>query len=87
MGYLITWLIIGLAVGVMSLWYDVKNIDNIGLTRKDAFKAIVLATLLGFFSVIIGIIFIVVLLTDSDKWKDFWNTPLINDNYYKSKKK
>ena len=87
MGYLITWLIIGLAVGVMALWYDVKNIDNIGLTRKDAFKAIVLATLLGFFSVIIGIIFIVVLLTDSDKWKDFWNTPLINDNYYKSKKK
>lgn len=87
MGLLITWLIAGLSAGVIFIYNYVKDINNRNLTRENAFKVIVLATLLGFFSVIISFIFIVVLLTDSDKWKDFWNTPLINDNYYKSKKK
>jgi|TARA_R110000764_G_C10808373_1_gene359938 formate-dependent nitrite reductase membrane component NrfD len=87
MGLLITWLIAGLSAGVIFIYNYVKDINNRNLTRENAFKVIVLATLLGFFSVIIGLIFIVVLLTDSDKWKDFWNTPLINDKYYKSKKK
>ena len=87
MVYLITWLIIGLAVGVIAVWCDVKDIDNKGLTRKDAFKVIFLATLLGFFSVIISLIYIGNLLSESENWQKFWNTPLVNDNYYTSKKK
>ena len=87
MGYLITWLIIGLAVGVIAVWYDVKDIDSQDLTRKDAFFVIILSTGLGFFSMIAGIIYIGTLLSESENWQKFWNTPLVNDNYYKSKQK
>ena len=87
MGYLITWLIIGLVVGVIAVWYDVKDIDSEGLTRKDALFVITLSTVLGFLSIIIGLIYIGNILSESENWKKFWNTPLINDKYYKSKKK
>ena len=87
MEYLIIWLIIGLAVGVIAVWYDVKDIDSQDLTRKDAFFVIILSTGLGFFSMIAGIIYIGTLLSESENWQKFWNTPLVNDNYYKSKQK
>ena len=87
MGYLITWLIIGLVVGVIAVWYDVKDIDSEGLTRKDALFVITLSTVLGFLSIIIGLIYTGNLLCESENWQKFWNTPLVNDNYYKSKQK
>tara|TARA_R110002074_G_scaffold132805_1_gene276350 strand:- start:1806 stop:2072 length:267 start_codon:yes stop_codon:yes gene_type:complete len=87
MGYLITWLIIGLAAGVIAVWYDVKDIDNNVLTRKDALFVITLSTALGFFSIIAVLIYIGKLLSESENWQKFWNTPLVNDNYYKSKQK
>jgi hypothetical protein len=85
---IIAWFGIGFIVAIIMTILSLKiNIfGDIIMTRGEAIQIFIILTAAGPIG-LLGIIMIIIMaIEDSPKWRKFWDKPLVNDEYYKSKK-